>query len=84
MVTNKAVQDAIAQVHLFHVPGTGTVLCALLLTNGHVLTGEAHCAPGTQFDSALGVMYARQDAESKIEALLAFTARGPLNPTPAS
>lgn len=81
MITNEVVQKSIGRVDLHHVQGTKTVICSLVLTNGHVVVGEAHCAYDTEFDSELGVEYARKDAEAKVKVLLAFQVRGPINIT---
>lgn len=78
MITKKMVHDAIKSIVLHRFEGTNSVACALILNNGHVVVGEAHCAPGTDFDASLGAAFARDDAESKLGALLAYEQRGPV------
>lgn len=78
MITAQAVQDTIERVDVNYVGGTSTVVCCLVLTNGHVVVGQAHCAPGTDFNPSIGSDCARKDAEAKVAELLAFEARGPL------
>ncbi len=82
MITNKEVQDAIASIEHYKLRFSSSVVCALTLTNGHVVIGEAHCAPGTEFDPALGQEYSRQDAEEKVRVLLAFAHRSQFKVNP--
>lgn len=76
MISASQVQNAIARVDVNHVRGTGTVVCCLVLFNGHVVVGEAHCADLSKFDPVKGLEYARADAESKVLGLLVFAQRG--------
>ena len=77
------VNDAIAWVNLHHVSGTGTIICCLVLTNGHVVAGEAHCLSAENFDFNAGAKWAREDAERKVGELLAFLESGPLASLPS-
>lgn len=76
MITKQRVLDAICRVELHRIDGTNSVVCALVLMNGHVVIGEAHCAHNTAFSSELGAQFAREDAERKVYELLAFQDRG--------
>jgi hypothetical protein len=77
-----AAVDHMIQRLVFHkLEGTDSVVCGLVLHNGHVVIGEAHCAPGTVFDGLLGMKYSREDAERKLGELAAFSARERTNPT---
>lgn len=75
MITPQAVQDAIKIVHFHHFAGTKTMICALVMTNGHTVVGQAHAAMETPFSVDLGMSFARADAESKVSELLAFQQR---------
>lgn len=78
MITPKAVQDAIAKVYTHHFPGTKTMICMLVMTNGHAVVGQAHAAMDTPFSLELGVAAARSDAEGGVRELLAFQQRTPV------
>lgn len=78
-VARQEILDATQRVVLHRLEGTTSVVCALVLRNGHVVVGEAHCAPGVEFNPELGVEYARADAERKVGELLAFQSRGAIN-----
>lgn len=58
------------EYHRFN--GTNTVACALILNNGFVVVGLAHCLNGAEFDPKLGMQYSREDADRKVCELLAF------------
>lgn len=58
-----------AQDFYWHVPGTTTVVCALSLTNGYVVIGEAACVEPSNFDEALGRKIAYNKAREKLWAL---------------
>lgn len=78
-ITRQEILDAVQRVVLHRLEGTNSVICALVLRNGHVVVGEAHCAPGVEFNSELGVKCAREAAERKVGELLAFQYRGVIN-----
>lgn len=80
MITREDVLAKVSKVYLHHFPGTTTIVCALQLTNGHVVVGEAHCAHDTPFSTQLGAEFAREDAESKVKTLLAYEQRNTLEP----
>lgn len=53
------------------VPGTTTTLATAIAPNGFVLlTGESIAARADEFDEALGIQYAVDDAKSKVMDLL--------------
>jgi hypothetical protein len=64
---------ASAQDFYWHVPSTTTVVCALKLANGYVVTGEAACVEPSNFDEAIGRKIARDKAREKIWALEGYT-----------
>lgn len=70
------IESAICRVEYHRIDQTNSCICALVLMNGHVVIGEAHCAPGTAFSSELGMQFSREDAERKVVELLAFQDRG--------
>ena len=78
MITPQQVQAAIARVDINHVRGTGTVVCSLILTNGYVVVGQAHCADIKDFDPVKDTEHARANAEREVLRLLAFVERGPI------
>lgn len=76
MITQKRITDAICRVEVHRVNGTNTIIVALVLMNGHVVIGQAHCAESTDFALQVGVETARADAEQQVAALLAYQDRG--------
>lgn len=53
--------------------------CVLVLQNGFTVTGESACASPENFDAEIGRKIARQNAESKIWALMGYELRSKLN-----
>lgn len=71
----QAAKDAVARIVYHKLEGTNSVVCGLVLNNGHVVIGESHCAPGTEFNPQLGMEFSRADAERKLGELVVFGAR---------
>lgn len=70
--------DAIAsraKTHFWVVPGTTMTLCAMILPNGFVITGESAAASKANFDEAIGRKIARDNARNKIWALEGYLLR---------
>jgi len=80
MITPDLINNAIKSIEYNRIRGTNSVVCALVLHNGHIVIGEAHCAPDTEFNAELGMKYSREDAERKVGELLTFAARERSNP----
>ncbi len=60
----------------FHVfPGTTLTVCALVLRNGFVVTGESAAASPANFDEEIGRKIARDNARQKIWALEGYLLR---------
>ena len=60
----------------YHVfPGTTLTVCALVLRNGFVVTGESAAASPANFDEEIGRKIARQNARQKIWALEGYLLR---------
>ena len=60
----------------FHVfPGTTLTVCALILRNGFVVTGESAAASSENFDEEIGRKIARDNARQKIWALEGYLLR---------
>ena len=60
----------------FHVfPGTTLTVCALILRNGFVVTGESAAASPENFDEEIGRKIARDNARQKIWALEGYLLR---------
>lgn len=78
-VTPSDVQDEILAA-LYHVfPGTTLTVCALVLKNGFVVTGESAAASPENFNEELGREIARKKAEEKIWPLLGYRLRDALH-----
>lgn len=74
-ITPAMVDDQITD-EAFHIfPGTGLTICALTLTNGHILTGESRPLDPAAFDAEIGRDAAKAKARQQIFKLLAFRAR---------
>lgn len=69
-------QIASEQYHVF--PGTTMTICALVLCNGFVVTGESAAASPENFDPEIGRKIARENARTKIWALEGYTLRNAL------
>jgi len=60
----------------YHVfPGTTLTVCALILRNGFVVTGESAAASPENFDQEIGRKIARDNARQKIWALEGYLLR---------
>lgn len=60
----------------YHVfPGTTLTVCALVLRNGFVVTGESAAASPANFDEEIGRKIARDNARQKIWALEGYLLR---------
>lgn len=64
----------------YHVfPGTTLTVCALVLRNGFVVTGESAAASPENFDQEIGRKIARDNARNKIWALEGYLLREKLS-----
>ena len=71
--------DAQILAEQFYVfPGTTLTVCALLLRNGFMVTGESAAASPENFDEQIGRKIARDNARSKIWALEGYVLRNRL------
>ena len=71
-----AQNDAAIAGEDFHVfPGTTLTVCALVLRNGFVVTGESAAASPANFDEEIGRKIARDNARQKIWALEGYLLR---------
>lgn len=61
------------QYHIF--PGTTMTVCALMLRNGYIVTGESAAASAANFDKEIGRKIARDNARNKIWALEGYLLR---------
>lgn len=68
-ITIQTVEDCIKRVQFHHFAGTTTIVCALELSNGFVVTGESACASPENFNHEIGMKIARENARSKIWVL---------------
>ena len=59
--------------HIF--PGTTLTVCALILRNGFIVTGESAAASPENFDEAIGRKIARDNARQKIWAFEGYLLR---------
>jgi Phage protein (N4 Gp49/phage Sf6 gene 66) family len=77
--------DAVILTELYHVfPGTPLTVCALVLRNGFVVTGESAAASLENFDAELGRKIARDSARTKIWALEGYLLRQRLHARPSA
>jgi hypothetical protein len=74
-ITNSQVESLIAREEYWHVPNTATVVCALILSNGYTVTGEASAADPDAFDEELGRYFAKEKARERIWRLEAYLLR---------
>ncbi len=71
-----ALIDAAIAGEDYHVfPGTTLTVCALILRNGFVVTGESAAASPENFDQEIGRKIARDNARQKIWALEGYLLR---------
>ncbi|MBN9059154.1 MAG: hypothetical protein J0H21_08150 [Rhizobiales bacterium] len=71
--------DAQIVTEAFHVfPNTTLTVCALMLKNGFIVTGESASASPENFDRELGERIARDNARNKIWALEGYLLRSRL------
>lgn len=71
--------DAQIEAEQYHVfPGTTMTVCALILRNGFVVTGESAAASPENFDKEIGRKIARENARNKIWAFEGYTLRNAL------
>jgi hypothetical protein len=62
--------DSVVDSHQFYVfPGTTLTVCAIILKNGYVVTGESAAASEENFDEEIGKKIAFSNARDKIWAL---------------
>ncbi|GAA4108748.1 Gp49 family protein [Aminobacter aganoensis] len=60
----------------YHVfPGTTLTVCALMLRNSFIVTGESASASAANFDEALGRKIARENARNKVWQLEGYLLR---------
>lgn len=65
------------QYHVF--PNTTMTVCALVLRNGYIVTGESAAASPENFDREIGRRIARENARNKIWALEGYLLREKLS-----
>lgn len=68
-----------SQRHFWIVPRTTMTVCALILPNGFVITGESAAASKENFDEAIGQKIAFENARNKIWALEGYLLRQKLH-----
>ena len=78
-VTQEDIDNCIVseQYHLFE--NTTLMVCALVLRNGFVVTGESACASAQEYDEGVGKSIAFQNAKNKIWALEGYLLKEELN-----
>lgn len=64
--TQASVTAMIAREDYHRWPGTGMISCALILKNGHVVTGESCPMDTAEFDELRGKVEARRNAINEI------------------
>ena len=68
--------DATIVSEMYHVfSGTTLTVCALMLRNGFIVTGESASASPANFDQAIGCKIARENARNKIWQLEGYLLR---------
>lgn len=67
--------STISTEHFWRVPGTPMTVCALILRNGFVVTGESAPVSNLNFNEELGRKIAREKAVDKIWALEGYLMR---------
>lgn len=65
-LTNAVIQAAIAGEAYVLIEGSTTMICALHMANGFVITGESACASPENFDEKVGADVAYKNAVSKV------------------
>jgi hypothetical protein len=61
---DETLSEAIARFH--HFPDTTTTICLLTLENGFSLVGQSSCIHKKDFDSALGMKLAIENAREQL------------------
>lgn len=74
-ITPAMVDDQIEDEAFHTFPGTGLTICALTLTNGHIVSGENRPLDPAAFDAEIGRNAAKAKAREQIFELLVFRAR---------
>lgn len=65
--------DPFSPVYMAFVKiGAKTTVCVITLTNGYEVTGTSACIDPADYREDLGMKYAQEDAQDKIEHLKAF------------
>ena len=75
MITAQQINDSVKMVEYYHFRGTTQTACCLTLQNGYSVVGLSSASDPDEFDITLGQKYAREDADNKVGALLAFVQR---------
>lgn len=65
-ITVKSINDRIATVRFFVIPGTTTTLCYITMVNGFNFIGQSACVDERNFDLSIGQEIAERDALAKI------------------
>jgi hypothetical protein len=74
-VTPADLDAKITQVMYHRFPGTTLTVCALVLENGYVVTGESAAASPANYDQEVGEKIAYGEARDKIWALEGYLLR---------
>jgi hypothetical protein len=77
-ITPEIIDKRIVRVKYYRFPDTTVMICAIELTNGYHVVGEAACASPTNFDEAIGRRIAYDDARRKIWPLEGYVLRNEL------
>ena len=78
-LTPDAIDEKIVGAQFWHVDGTTTTICAMVLTNGTVVVGKSACVSAENFDEELGRQIAYDDARNKIWELEGYLLRDNLH-----
>lgn len=60
------VEGVVSKIHYHQVPESRTIICALTLKNGFVVTGESSCVHESTFDESIGKDLAFRNAIDKV------------------
>lgn len=78
-ITPDMVEANIKEELYYVFNGTQLTVCCLELQNGFTVTGESACASPENFNAEIGRKIARQNAASKIWALMGYELRSKLH-----
>lgn len=72
VITPEVLEDVIARTEYHLFLHTTTMACAVTLSNGFTVVGLSASVPTTEFNPALGMKYAHDDAMRKLSEHLAM------------